>query len=111
MPWHSQHRFARISPRKARLITELISQRDVQDALNVLRFTHNRAGQMVAKVLNSAIANADEGEADVERLFVKEARVDEGPRMRRFRPKDRGRSHMIRKPTSHIIVVVDQEQE
>ncbi|MFP3937012.1 MAG: 50S ribosomal protein L22 [Phycisphaerae bacterium] len=111
MPWHSQHRFARISPQKARLVAELIRQRDVEDALNVLRFTHNRAGEMVSKVLNSAIANADEAEADVDRLFVKEARVDEGPRMRRFRPKDRGRAHMIRKPTSHITVVVDEEQE
>ncbi|MGC9453565.1 MAG: 50S ribosomal protein L22 [Phycisphaerae bacterium] len=111
MPWHSQHRFARISPRKARLVAELIRQRNVQDALNVLRFTHNRASQMVSKVLHSAIANADEAEADVDRLFVQEARVDEGPRMRRFRPKDRGRAHMIRKPTSHIIVVVEEEQE
>lgn len=111
MPWHANHRFARISPRKARLVAELIRQRDVQDALNVLRFTHNRAAQMMTKVLNSAIANADEAEADVERLFVREARVDEGPTMRRFRPKDRGRAHPIRKPTSHLIVVVDEEQE
>jgi large subunit ribosomal protein L22 len=111
MPWHAKHRFARISPRKARLVAELIRERDVQDALNVLRFTHNRAAQMMTKVLNSAIANADEAEADVDRLFVQEARVDEGPRMRRFRPKDRGRAHMIRKPTSHIVVVVDEEQE
>ncbi len=111
MPWHAKHRFARISPRKARLVAELIRQRDVQDALNVLRFTHNRAAQMVTKVLNSAIANADEAEADVDRLFVSEARVDEGPVMRRFQPKDRGRAHPIRKPTSHIVVVVDEEQE
>ena len=111
MAWKATHRFARISARKARLIADMIRGRDVQDALNVLKFSPNRAAVMVSKVLTSAIANANEGEADVDLLYVKEARIDEGPTMKRWRPKDRGRAHPIMKRTSHINVVVEQEQE
>ena len=109
MPWQAKHRFARISSRKARLIVDLIRGRDVQDATNILKFTHNRAASMVSKVLASAVANADEAEASVADLIVCEARVDDGPTMKRFRPKDRGRAHRILKRTSHIIVAVDQQ--
>lgn len=111
MAWQSVHRFARISPRKARLIADLIRGLDVQDAVNVLKFTPNRAASMVSKVLTSAIASANEAEADVEMLFVSEARVDEGPTMKRWHPKDRGRAHPIMKRTSHITVGVEQEPE
>jgi large subunit ribosomal protein L22 len=97
-----------MSARKVRLIVDLIRGRDVQDALNILKFTPNRAAPMISKVLTSAIANANEAEANVERLFVSEARVDEGPTMKRFRPKDRGRAHPILKRTSHIVVAVDE---
>ncbi len=111
MPWQAKHRYARISARKARLIIDMIRGCDVQDALNVLKFTPNRAAGMISKVLTSAIANANEAEADVERLYVAEAHVGEGPTMKRFRPKDRGRSHPIMKRTSHIVVTVDEEEE
>jgi len=84
---------------------------DVEDALNVLRFTPNRAAPMISQTLASAVANANEAEADVERLFVIEARVDEGPTIKRIRPKDRGRMHPILKRTSHITVVVEEEEE
>ena len=110
MAWNSTHRFARISARKARLIADMIRGRDVQDALNILKFTPNRAAPMLSKVLTSAIANANEAEADVEALYVSEVRVDEGPTMKRFRPKDRGRAHSIMKRTSHIHVAVEQER-
>ena len=90
---------------------ELIRGRDVQDALNVLKFTPNRAAGMISKVLTSAVANANEAEADVERLYVAEARVNEGPTMKRWHPKDRGRAHPILKRTSHIIVIVEEEKE
>ena len=110
MPWQASHRYARISPRKARLVVDLIRGRDVQDALNVLKFTPNRAADMVEKVLTSAVANANEAEADVDELFVDEARVDPGPTIKRFRHKDRGRAHPILKRTSHILVVVDVEE-
>ena len=95
MAWIAKHRFARISPRKARLIADMVRGRDVQDALNILKFTHNRAASLVSKVLASAVANASEKDANVNALYVSEVRVDEGPTMKRFRPKDRGRAHTI----------------
>ncbi len=111
MAWQAKHRYARISPRKVRLIAEMVRGRDVQDALNVLQFSPHRAAVMVSKVLASAIANANENEANVDLLYVAEARVDEGPTVHRFRHKDRGRAHPILKRTSHITVVVEEEQE
>jgi large subunit ribosomal protein L22 len=104
--WKAIHRFARISPRKARLVVDLVSGRHVDEALELLKFTKKRASALVDKVLRSAIANADEAEADVKRLFIHEARVDEGPQMKRFQPKDRGRAHPILKRTSHIVIAV-----
>ena len=109
MAWQSTHRFARISPRKARLIADVIRGRDVQDALNVLKFMPHRAAGMVSKVLTSAVASANEAEADMDRLYVREARVDEGPTIKRWRPKDRGRAFVILKRTSHIMVAVEQD--
>jgi len=111
MAWQATHKFARISPRKARLIVDMIRGRDVQDALNVLKFSPNRAAGMVSKVLTSAIANANEQEADLDLLIVQEARVDPGPTIKRIRPKDRGRAHLILKRTSHISVVVEEEED
>lgn len=104
----SIHRYARISPRKARLVTQLISDRHVNEALDLLKFTPKRAAVMVDKVLRAAMADADEQEANVRELFVHEARVDEGPTIKRFRPKDRGRAHPIMKRTSHIVVTVGE---
>jgi large subunit ribosomal protein L22 len=109
MPWKSTHKYARISPRKARLIIDMIRDRDVSEALDILRFTPNRAAEMISNCLTSAVANANEADADPDRLFVSEARVDEGPTMKRIRPKDRGRAHLINKRTSHIVVVVDED--
>ena len=109
MAWNAKHRFARIAPRKVRLVADMVRGRDVQDALNILKFTHNRAAGMISKILTSAIASANEAEADMDVLFIQEIRVDEGPTMKRFRPKDRGRAHSILKRTSHIIVAVDED--
>ena len=110
MAWKAQHRFARISPRKARLIIDLIRDRDVNDAVNILKFSPHRAASMVSKVLRSAMANADNDEADPEKLYVKEAYANAGPTIHRWHPKDRGRAHPIRKRTSHITVVVEAEE-
>jgi len=108
MAWQAKHRFARISARKVRLVMDMIRGREVQDAMNVLKFSPHRAAGMISKVLTSAVANANEQEADVAALVVQEARVDEGPTIKRIRPKDRGRTHAIMKRTSHITVVVDE---
>ena len=104
--WTSRHRYARISPRKARLVTQLISGRHVNVALDLLKFTKKRASVLVDKVLRTAMADADEKEADVRNLYVHAARVDCGPTIKRFQPKDRGRAHPIMKRTSHIVVTV-----
>lgn len=107
--WLATHRYARIAPRKARLVIDLIRGMPCDDALEQLRFNHRRASAMIRNVLRSAMANAGEKEANVGRLVVKDARVDGGPYYRRWRPKDRGRAHPIAKRTSHITVVVAEQ--
>ena len=87
-----------VAPRKARLVTQLIAGRPVQDALDILKFTRKRAAEMVSKALQAAIADADEQEADVDNLYVSEARVDDaGIRIgtKRWIAKDRGRAHSL----------------
>lgn len=104
------HRFARISERKARLVADLIRGMDCDQAIETLRFTHRRGAHFVNRVLQSAMSNANEQEASMNRLFVSEARVDPGPIIKRFRAKDRGRAHPIQKRTSHIVIVVDERE-
>ena len=109
MAYKAIHRFARIAPRKARLIADLIRGRKVDDALTQLQMSKRRGAYFFTGVLKSAIANAEEGQADVRNLVVSESRVDEGPTMKRFQPKDRGRAHQILKRTSHLIIAVDEK--
>ena len=104
--WYASHRYARISPRKARLVMDMIRGMDCDAAMDSLRFNHRRSAALIVDVLKSAMVNADEQEADMSRLVVSEARVDGGPYFRRFRPKDRGRAHPIAKRTSHLIIKV-----
>ncbi len=104
--WKASHRYAPMSPRKARLLMDLIRGLSCDEALDVLRFNGRRASGMISNVLKSAMANADEQEATMGSLYVAEARVDGGPYHRRWRPKDRGRAHPIAKRTSHLIIGV-----
>jgi large subunit ribosomal protein L22 len=97
-----------MSARKVRLIVDMIRGQDVNKALAALKYSPNRGSVLVRKVLSSAIANADQAEADVEALVVQQAYVDEAPTMKRFQEKDRGRAFPIRKRTSHITVVVEE---
>lgn len=106
--WEASHRYARISPRKARLIVGVIRGMPCGEALAQLSFNGRRAAGLVRDVLKSAMANADEDNANLRALYVSEARVDGGPYFRRWRPKDRGRAHPIAKRTSHIVVKVAQ---
>lgn len=109
--WRSSYRYAPISARKARLVTQLIVGRSVQDAMDILKFTGKRAAEMIDKVLKSAVADADEQQADTDNLYVSCARVDDaGVRVgtKRFIAKDRGRAHPIRKKACHIYVTVTQ---
>lgn len=104
--WTARHRFARIAPRKVKLLVDLIRGRTCATAMDQLRFNSRRGARMVQNLLKSAMVNADEQEADMRRLVVKEARVDCGPFYNRWRPKDRGRAHPIQKRTSHIVIAV-----
>jgi large subunit ribosomal protein L22 len=110
--WKCSYKYAPISPRKARLVTQMIAGRSVQDAMDILKFTSKRAAEMIDKTLKSAVANADEHQADVDSLYVSHARVDDaGVRIgtKRWIAKDRGRAHAIRKTGCHIHISVTQE--
>lgn len=105
-------RYIRISPRKARQVTDLIRGKNVSEAANILKFTPNRASLIISKVLKSALANAKQS-ADLkeeEKLLVTEVFVDQGPTLKRFRPRAMGRASSIRKKTSHITLVVGNRE-
>jgi large subunit ribosomal protein L22 len=100
-------RFVRISPRKARLAAGLIRGLSVDDAELQLKFSKLKGGRLLIKTLRSAAANAESlGEARRETLKVEEVRVDEGPRMKRAKPRSRGSRHPFLKRMSHFTVVV-----
>ncbi|KJY62845.1 50S ribosomal protein L22 [Bombilactobacillus mellifer] len=101
----------RIAPRKARLVVELIKGKTVAEALAILQFTPRAGSPIVAKVLKSAIANAEHNyDLDAQNLVVSEAYVNEGPTLKRFRPRAKGSASPINKRTSHITVVVSQTE-
>ena len=109
--WRSFCRYAPMSARKVRLVTQMIAGRDVQDALDILKFTNKRAASITIKILKSAIADAEEQKADIENLIVSEARVDDaGIRLgtKRWIAKDRGRAHSINKKACHVYVTVTE---
>ncbi len=108
MAFVSKWRFARITARKARLLTDLIRNKPVGEALDLLKFNKKRGAVMVAKVLKSAVANADTQEADLENLYVSKSFCDDGPIMKRFQPKDRGKSYSIFKRLCHITIEVEE---
>ena len=100
----------RISPRKVRIILDAIRNLTVDTAITKLRFTPRRGAQIVGKLLESAVANAHQkfGKADTHELVVSRATADEGPTIRRFRPRARGRASRINKRTSHITIGVSE---
>jgi large subunit ribosomal protein L22 len=105
-------KYIRMSPTKARQVVDLIRGRHVEDARRVLRFTSRAASTPVGKVLESAIANAEHnGALPADELMVARAWVDEGPTLRRFRPRALGRATRIRKRTCHVSVVVARPEE
>lgn len=105
-------RYVRISPRKVRQVVDLIRGKKVSDALAILQFTPKGATEPVTKVLQSAVANAEHNyEMDGDSLFVTEVFVDQGPTLKRIKPRAMGRADQIRKRTSHITVVVGEKKE
>lgn len=104
-------RFIRVSPRRVRLVVDQIRGKEVEKALDILKFTPKRSAAIVAKVLKSAIANAENTQSvDVDRLYVKRALVDEGGMWKRFMPRAMGRATRIRKRLSHITLVIDERE-
>ncbi|MEY4493337.1 MAG: hypothetical protein RL355_686 [Actinomycetota bacterium] len=104
----AQARFVRVTPQKARRVIDLIRGLPASDAQALLRFAPQSASEPIGKVLDSAIANATNNyNLDSRTLVVSEAFVDEGPTMKRFRPRAQGRASQILKRTSHITVVVE----
>jgi len=102
--------FVRMTPRKARLVVDLIRGKAVGDALSVLDFTPKRAARVIAKTLRSAVANAENTQnVDVDRLYVKRVFVDEGPTQKRTLPRAQGRATRLQKRSSHVTVVVDEQ--
>jgi large subunit ribosomal protein L22 len=103
-------RFVRIAPTKARLVADLIRGKGSEESLNILTFTKKAAAKIIIKLLKSAIANATQKKnIDIDRLYIKQITVDQGPTMKRFQPRALGRATMIRKRTSHINIVLDEK--
>ena len=107
----AKHRYARVSPQKARLLADLIRGLPVEEARNILAFSNKKAAGMVKKVLDSAIANAEQNQGmDIDELKVSTVYVDEGPTMKRLQARAKGRANRIFKRTSHIVVKVSERE-
>lgn len=105
-------RYVRIAPRKVRLVVDLIRGKGVGEAVAILRHTPKAASPVVEKVLNSAVANAEHNyNMNVNQLVVSEVYVDQGPTLKRFRPRAMGRASKIHKRTSHITLVLTEKKE
>ena len=103
-------RTVRVSPRKTRLVLDLIRGKNVADAIAILKFTPNKAARIVEKTLNSAIANVENNFGlEKANLVVSEAFANEGPTMKRFRPRAKGSASPINKRTTHVTVVVSEK--
>lgn len=105
-------RFVRISPQKSRLVADQIRGLSVEKALNVLAFSNKKSAAIIKKVLESAIANAEHNDgADIDELKVSRIAVDQGPTLKRLRPRAKGRADRILKPTSHISITVEEQDK
>ena len=108
----AQGKYIRQSPYKMRLVLNLIRGLQVEDALNVLTFTKRKASVEIKQVLESAIANAEANyNLNASELFVSKAIADEGPTLKRFRPRARGRAGRINKRTSHLLIELERIEE
>jgi len=104
-------RYVRVSPRKARMVVDLIRGKQVTQAREILQFSDRNVSEIVEKVLNSAIANATREGVKEENLMVKATYVDEGPTLKRIRARAKGSASRILKRTSHITVIVGTREE
>ena len=103
-------RYLRVTPRKARLVADLIRGKKVQEALDLLSFTNRYVAQDFKKLLKSALANADQkGGMDPDNLFIKTVMVDQGPIQKRYQARARGSAYQVQKKTSHITLILDEK--
>ena len=103
-------KYVRISPRKIRLVMNQVRGKQVGEALNMLSFTPKRGARILKKLVNSAIANAEQNTGvDVDSLYIMRVYADEGPTLKRWRPRAQGRATSIRKRTSHLTVVLNEK--
>ncbi len=109
MGYRASHRFARLSPRKAGLVMDMIRGLPLEEALRVLDFSPQRAAKAIARVVRSAMANADEKEAELEQLVVADARANQGPVYKRLMPRARGSADVLRRPTCHLVIELEEE--
>lgn len=104
-------KYIRISPRKVRQVVDLIRGKNVREAMAILRYTPKGASEPVVKVLKSAVANAEHNfEMNPDALYVSQVYVDQGPTLKRFKPRAMGRADLMRRRTSHITVVVSERE-
>ena len=104
-------KYLRVSSQKARLVADMVRGKKVDDALVLLRFTPKKSGRLITKVLRSAMANVENREiGELDKFYIKAITVDQGPRLKRFRPRAMGRATPIIKPSSHITVVLDEKK-
>lgn len=103
-------KYLRVSPHKARLVADMVRGKMVSDALTILKYTPKKGSRLITKTLRSAVANAENtGTMDVDSLYVHSIFVDEGPRLKRWRPRAMGRATRILKGSSHITVVLKEK--
>ena len=99
----------RQTPRKTRLVADLVRGKEVERALDMLRFTDKKSAVAIKTLIESAVANAKQAGADTAKLFIKELRVDEGLKMKRWRPRERGRAAPFRRRTSKVSLVLGEK--
>ena len=102
--------FVRISPRKVQIVLDLIRGEDAEKAMAILKHTPKAACEVLEKVLKSAMANAEVKNMDTSKLYVAECFVNQGPTLKRIRPRAQGRAYIIRKRTSHITIVLKEAE-
>jgi large subunit ribosomal protein L22 len=109
----AEARYVRVSPQKARLVMDMIRGQQAGDAINILSATNKRIAPAIEKVLRSAIANAENKsqDVDVDRLFIAEAYVNDGPRVKRIRPAPMGRAYRYQRRMAHIVVKLGERAE
>ncbi len=103
-------RYVRVSPQKARLVMDQIRGKNVETAINMLKFAPQKAAGLILKVVNSAVANAQQNtDVDIDNLYIKKIYADEGPMLKRIIPRASGRATRILKRTSHLTVVLNDK--